>query len=778
MSTEHNFEHLWLKAKFRRPAKMGLPPARTDETRANKLSREDHSAILVSSVEKSVQAARARRAAAARPDTLPAGIPVLLRIDPNENLDELAARFEFEIISEQDDGVVVFASSDVDLQAFLDAVRGFATQELGTAIVGSVHQFFDDASQDERLRRILSDAILKLWPALSSIPSLVIDIGVVCVGSRSVPPYPERGLRMTDAQWADVEFAWSQTRRDIYAEWEALKDIREAEVRSMVRAYGGTIVTAYDTLGAFLELPDSFTVRLRLSGDALRDIVLNYPFIFEAVEVEPIETDQYRHQGEAPERRVQLIKPPADAPAVCVIDSGIQETHPLLEEAIDRETSRCFLPAVDARDVGDYVERGGHGTRVAGAVLYGRDVPSEGNYVGSYWIQNARVLDRTCRMPESLPPPAATRAAVLHFHEGPRRTRIFNQSINTEGPCRQRHMSAWAAELDLLSAQHDVLIIQSVGNVPLSEASGLPNLQQYQRSDMAYPTYLRQGGVRIANPAQSLHALAVGSIAKATFRSESWRTFARKPGDLSAFSRTGFGLWGSIKPDVVEFGGDAVVSVDDPTTVAQGGLIPECCPLLVRSTLGEPGPLVNREIAGTSYAAPLVANIAAELQSLVPNGTAQLYRALIVQSARWPEGDWFSDADQKKELLRRIGYLRHQCEYLVWGTRGPCPAATHAGPFPGCYSIPVDRKDKHHLTGKPTLLLRELVKIIPPHGRILDPFAGSGTALVAAALETRQAVGIEREAEYCQIAIDRLTGRQRLSKASHRDGTHLNDLAV
>lgn len=102
------------------------------------------------------------------------------------------------------------------------------------------------------------------------------------------------------------------------------------------------------------------------------------------------------------------------------------------------------------------------------------------------------------------------------------------------------------------------------------------------------------------------------------------------------------------------------------------------------------------------------------------------------------------------------GYIRHQCEYLVWGTSGPCRSAEHAGPFPGCYQIPVNRKDKHHLTGKPTALLRALVQLVPPGGRILDPFAGSGTTLVAAALEGRQAVGVEREASYCEITAQRL----------------------
>lgn len=111
------------------------------------------------------------------------------------------------------------------------------------------------------------------------------------------------------------------------------------------------------------------------------------------------------------------------------------------------------------------------------------------------------------------------------------------------------------------------------------------------------------------------------------------------------------------------------------------------------------------------------------------------------------------------------GYVRHQCEYLVWGTHGPCRSATHAGPFDGCHHVRVDLKDKHHLTGKPTELLRRLVQIVPRGGLILDPYAGSGTTLVAAAAEGRQAIGIERETAYCDITADRLRGNARGLKA-------------
>lgn len=57
-----------------------------------------------------------------------------------------------------------------------------------------------------------------------------------------------------------------------------------------------------------------------------------------------------------------------------------------------------------------------------------------------------------------------------------------------------------------------------------------------------------------------------------------------------------------------------------------------------------------------------------------------------------------------------------------------------------------------HPTVKPTALMQWLVRLVtPPGGTVLDPFAGSGTTLVAAKAEGFRAVGIEREAEYVEI---------------------------
>lgn len=63
----------------------------------------------------------------------------------------------------------------------------------------------------------------------------------------------------------------------------------------------------------------------------------------------------------------------------------------------------------------------------------------------------------------------------------------------------------------------------------------------------------------------------------------------------------------------------------------------------------------------------------------------------------------------------------------------------------------------NHPTVKPTDLMAWLVRLItPPGGIVLDPFAGSGSTLVAARREGFGFIGIEREAEYVEIARARV----------------------
>lgn len=61
------------------------------------------------------------------------------------------------------------------------------------------------------------------------------------------------------------------------------------------------------------------------------------------------------------------------------------------------------------------------------------------------------------------------------------------------------------------------------------------------------------------------------------------------------------------------------------------------------------------------------------------------------------------------------------------------------------------------MTVKPVELMRWLVRLVTPvGGRVLDPFCGSGTTGMACRYEQRPFIGIEREAEYVQIAERRI----------------------
>lgn len=73
---------------------------------------------------------------------------------------------------------------------------------------------------------------------------------------------------------------------------------------------------------------------------------------------------------------------------------------------------------------------------------------------------------------------------------------------------------------------------------------------------------------------------------------------------------------------------------------------------------------------------------------------------------------------------------------------------------------PIDRRrTNHHPTVKPTALMRYLCRLVtPPGGIVLDPFFGSGSTGKAAKLEYFNFIGIEREAEYCEIARKRIDG--------------------
>ena len=66
-----------------------------------------------------------------------------------------------------------------------------------------------------------------------------------------------------------------------------------------------------------------------------------------------------------------------------------------------------------------------------------------------------------------------------------------------------------------------------------------------------------------------------------------------------------------------------------------------------------------------------------------------------------------------------------------------------------------------HPNQKPLALMRWLLNKLPANSIILDPFAGSGSTLVAAIAEGMSGIGIERDPEYHDIAQRRIADARR-----------------
>ena len=610
------------------------PRPSEDNTARNKADRQTHSNNLSSQAQVLSRFWQDRKTTRQNLNlpTIAGGVPFLLEIEPATDVEFLRG-LGFEIVCDLEEGFIIVSSEQTDLATFSQKVNGFVSSVRGTGNVAKVYALCAD---DDRLKRILSGSLYDHWNTLDHNTIYTVELSVGCAGTASPPNLPERRDDEPDDDYKN------RVNQKIRAYRERIDEIimtRQTELENIVQDYNGELLTS------FVEDGDTFSVTMKISGQGLRDVVLNYSYIFDVAFKEEIVIETAIENTQPVSENLIVLAPEPGSPIVCVIDSGIQENHKYLQPAILEADSICLIPGQTS--VADDVDGGGHGTRVAGAVLYPEIIPTSGEYQLPCFIRNVKVLDKNNGIWDNMSREGVVDTVVKQFAvNAVTKTKVFNHSVGEGKPFYElKHMSSWAAKIDDVSYENDVLFVQAAGNMRPDV------IKAHIQAGYSYPDYLGQPLSQIANPAQSLQALTVGSISHSDFETDDVKAMGMR-GESSSFTRVGPGIWDSIKPDVVEYGGTHVINktgTDIDLTTPD-----EVCPNLLRRS--PTGPAFSRDNIGTSFATPKVANIASEIQKVFPNSPALLYRALIVQSARWPDVTSPLPNDQYQTLLRRIGY--------------------------------------------------------------------------------------------------------------------------
>lgn len=543
------------------------------------------------------------------------GVPIFLRIDPNSFKDLNAFRhWGVVIISEEEDGFLLGVSAD-GFHAFEDKLKQFLEERgLYKNTAANIWEIGDNSA---RINKLLTGDLKLVWGAIEDELLYTVEIGVYC-DAINLLEFPSRQDFDDEAGYEQALEQYRNQERELFVQRDIMQMEREGEIDNYIAQYHGILHKEWDNK------TDALYFKLSISGSGLRDLVITYQYLFKVAFPAIYQIEQSGENGEFIEP-LEVLPPTPDSPVVCVIDSGIQEEHRLIAPAINGRESISYV-SNDA-SVADMFKQSGHGTRVAGSILYPRAIPIAGNVQLQIRLQNARILDENCKISDEEFGPRLIESIVGQYPE----TRIYNLSVAEDRPYQSSHMHELAESIDNVMHERNVLFIIAAGNLFMKSGSAIfPGIQEFLNGGLDYPIYLNEDACRIANPAISSFALTVGSISESDYDDPNISSVAGED-HVSPFSRTGFGMWGGIKPDVVEYGGDLVKNKLSGRVTPNANTSVE----VVNST--RYGSAAHgKEAFGTSYSAPKVSHIAAMIQKEHPEVSALMWRALIVQSARLP----------------------------------------------------------------------------------------------------------------------------------------------
>lgn len=313
-----------------------------------------------------------------------------------------------------------------------------------------------------------------------------------------------------------------------------------------------------------------------------------------------------------------------EVPYVCLLDTGVNRAHPLIEPALADLDLHTIEPGWGVND------QAGHGTSMAGLALLGNLAPlleADARVHVNRRLESVKLLGRDGDNPgdPELHGLLTVEAVARPEIEAAERRRVFSLTVTARDGRDRGRPSAWSAAVDRLAADADEdgasprLLVASAGNVA--------DLNAWNE----YPASNSSDGIH--DPGQAWNALTVGScthLARITEQDAADYHPVAAPGGLSPFSTTS-NTWQPhwpLKPDVLFEGGNA--ARDAYGAVWMSGLS-------LLTTHHRPADRHFTTANATSASTALAAGFAAELMAAYPDLWPETIRGLIVHSARWTD---------------------------------------------------------------------------------------------------------------------------------------------